>query len=173
MSNDENGSGIDEAPISYNRVFEFYVNFTEDGEEDLVGLIAYALYKRMKRDWIIQFQQTRHRRPNDAETAAVTDTYLTTEMRQTLRQRAADMLTGYADTFVRAEEPHISRRAISSEALRQARDIERAIASRDALGQQVKAGLIATIIWTVVVLAIAIAAGDFIKDIIAEVVSSG
>lgn len=157
-------------PVAYNRVFEFYVSPVEEGEDDLVGLIAYALYKRLKRDWITQFQETHQHRPNDAETAAVTQTYLTSEMRRTLRQRAADILSGYADTYVQAEEPHITQRAISGETLRQAREIERALVSRDAIWRQVVAGLIATVIWTIVIVAIAVAAGDLLKEIVSEAV---
>jgi hypothetical protein len=154
------------ADADYNRVFEFYVDQSESDETDLDGLIAYALYKRLKRDWIIQFQKTNRRKPSDGETAAVTQTYMTDEMRNTLRQRAADILTGYADTYVQAAEPHIRERAISDETLRQARAIERSVVGRDALWRQVTAGLIATVIWTGVVVVLAIAAGDLLRDII-------
>ncbi len=39
-------------------------------EGDVTGLMAYALYKQNKRDWLIGFQATNERLPTDAEVAA-------------------------------------------------------------------------------------------------------
>ncbi len=39
----------------YNKVLEAYVDET-DNEIDLQGLVAYALYKRQKRDWIVRYR---------------------------------------------------------------------------------------------------------------------
>jgi hypothetical protein len=60
-------------PDPYNRVLEFLVEADDLDNMDVVGVLAYGLYKLRKRDWIVQFRQANGgRRPNDAETAAVT-----------------------------------------------------------------------------------------------------
>jgi hypothetical protein len=41
-------------------------------EADTVGLIAYALYKQNKRDWLIAYRAKERRDPTDAETDAYT-----------------------------------------------------------------------------------------------------
>ena len=38
------------------------------GDNDIVGLVAYSIYKQNKHDWLIAFEKTRGRGPNDEET---------------------------------------------------------------------------------------------------------
>src|SRR3546814_15200792 len=47
----------------YNRIFEMLVT----ASDDLVGLVAYALYKRHKRDWLLALRSKREPTPEDAE----------------------------------------------------------------------------------------------------------
>ena len=49
-----------------NPIFGLFVR--EEG--DVTGMLAYALYKQTKRDWLIAFQAENGRDPTDAETAA-------------------------------------------------------------------------------------------------------
>lgn len=139
----------------YNRVLEYLVEETDPESLDVVGVLAYGLYKIRKRDWIVSFQQENGgRRPDDRETAAVTQNYLTPSMRQTLRGQASDVLTAYADIYLQASTPQIREAAIASEALRQARAIEESIHKNDRFWHQVTVGLVATGIWTFAVVAL-------------------
>jgi hypothetical protein len=47
----------------YNTVYEKLVQ----RDDDLIGLIAYALYKQHKRDWLIAYRQREGREPSAAE----------------------------------------------------------------------------------------------------------
>jgi hypothetical protein len=49
-----------------NPIFELLVK----GENDVVGLLAYGLYKQNKRDWLIAFQANNNRAPDTNELAA-------------------------------------------------------------------------------------------------------
>ena len=49
-----------------NPVFEQLVA----GDSDIVGLVAYSIYKQHKRDWLIAFKHTKARMPSEDETFA-------------------------------------------------------------------------------------------------------
>jgi hypothetical protein len=55
-----------QAEETHNPMFELLVQ----SESDVTGLLAYALYKQNKRDWLIAFQATHGRDPDGAETEA-------------------------------------------------------------------------------------------------------
>jgi hypothetical protein len=78
----------DSDPISRNPVFDQLV----PNDRDLVGLVAYSLYKLSKRDWIEAFREEQHRYP----TAAEVNVYITGEKTQrrlaTYRRLAEDAL---------------------------------------------------------------------------------
>ncbi len=40
------------------------------GDSDIVGLVAYSIYKQNKHDWLISFEKIRGREPNDDEAAS-------------------------------------------------------------------------------------------------------
>jgi len=61
-------SDTGESPGDHNTVFGSLV--TEDS--DVVGLVAYSIYKQNKHDFLVAFSKTRGREPNDAEMAAYT-----------------------------------------------------------------------------------------------------
>jgi hypothetical protein len=49
-----------------NAVFESLVT----GDADIVGLVAYSIYKQNKHDWLVAFDKARGRGPNEAEMTA-------------------------------------------------------------------------------------------------------
>jgi hypothetical protein len=49
-----------------NPVFEQLVS----GDSDIVGLVAYSIYKQHKRDWLIAFKHAKGRTPTDEESVA-------------------------------------------------------------------------------------------------------
>jgi hypothetical protein len=144
-------------------VLEFYI----ESEDDLIGLLAYALYERQKRDFIVSHRKRNAgRSPNEVEIAAVTSNYLSADLRNTLRDRASQILSSYADTYVEAMEPQIQLMATNSEALRQARDIEKSVKKRTGFWRQVRVAFTVTLLLIVLFAAVAIAAVFFRSDIV-------
>ncbi|WP_051558982.1 hypothetical protein [Allorhizobium undicola] len=165
LSEDLNSESAREA--GYNKVLEYYIEDFGSGELDLVGILAYGLYKRQKRDWIVQYKTLNAgRKPSTQEVYAVTSSYLTEDLKNTLRNRASDILSGYADTYVQAIDPQIRIDALNSEALRQARDIETAIKNQSTFWSQVWVGIVSTAIWTLFITAIALTVAFFGSDIL-------
>ena len=147
-------------------VLEFYV----DGDDDLIGLLAYGLYERQKRDWVVSHRR-RHsgRNPSETELAAVTSNYLSADMRTTLRDRAAHVLSGYAETYVEALEPQIRISTLSSETLRQARELEDSVRKRVGFWRQVRSGFVVALLLTLVFAAMLVGAILFGADIVEAV----
>jgi hypothetical protein len=71
-----------------NPIFELLVH----NEHDVTGLLAYALYKQNKRDWLITFQATNARQPADAEVSAFILGERIPRRTATYRKLAEDML---------------------------------------------------------------------------------
>lgn len=151
----EPGAEDDEA---YNKVFETYMDATGD-DVDLTGLIAYALYKRQKRDWLVTYRREHGRPPTAPEIKALTGGYLTSDARRTYRDRAGDLLNGYAESYLEASSPALREAALNSEALRQAQGLHRAVVARTGFRSAVWAGLVATALWTFLVAILAAAVG--------------
>ncbi|QKK31318.1 hypothetical protein FE844_017740 [Rhizobium indicum] len=144
-------------------VLEFYI----EGEDDLIGLLAYALYERQKRDFVLSHRKRNAgRSPDEAELAAVNSNYLSTDLRNTLRDRASQILSSYAETYVEAMEPQIRLTAVNSDALRQVRNIEKSIKRRLGFWRQVRAGFAVTLFLLLLFGAAAIAAVFFQSDIV-------
>jgi hypothetical protein len=144
-------------------VLEFYV----EGEDDLIGLLAYALFERQKRDFIVSHRKRNAgRSPNEAEIAAVTSNYLSADLRNTLRDRASQILSSYAETYVEAMEPQIQLVATNSEALRQVRNIEKSMKKRTGFWRQVRVDFAVTLLLIMLFAAVAIAAVFFRADIV-------
>ncbi|MGO7202611.1 hypothetical protein ACCT30_15055, partial [Rhizobium ruizarguesonis] len=144
-------------------VLEFYI----EGEDDLIGLLAYALYERQKRDFVLSHRKRNAgRSPDDAELAAVNSNYLSTDLRNTLRDRASQILSSYAETYVEAMEPQIRLSAVNSDALRQVRNIEKTMKRRLGFWRQVRAGFAVTLLLLLLFGAAAIAAVFFRSDIV-------
>ncbi|ANP87766.1 MULTISPECIES: hypothetical protein [Rhizobium] len=144
-------------------VLEFYI----EGEDDLIGLLAYALYERQKRDFVLSHRKRNAgRSPDEAELAAVNSNYLSTDLRNTLRDRASQILSSYAETYVEAMEPQIRLTAVNSDALRQVRNIEKSIKRRLGFWRQVRAGFAVTLLLLLLFGAAAIAAVFFRSDIV-------
>ncbi|MEI1251789.1 hypothetical protein [Rhizobium aouanii] len=144
-------------------VLEFYI----EGEDDLIGLLAYALYERQKRDFVLSHRKRNAgRSPDEAELAAVNSNYLSTDLRNTLRDRASQILSSYAETYVEAMEPQIRLTAVNSDALRQVQNIEKSIKRRLGFWRQVGAGFAITLLLLLLFGAAAIAAVFFQSDIV-------
>jgi len=62
----ELAESLSEAESDRNPVFEQLVA----GDVDIVGLVAYSIYKQNKRDWLIAFRRAKHRAPTEDEASA-------------------------------------------------------------------------------------------------------
>jgi hypothetical protein len=144
-------------------VLEFYI----EGDDDLIGLLAYGLYERQKRDFVVSHRKRNGgRSPSETELAAVTSNYLSPDLRNTLRDRASQILSSYAETYVEAMEPQIQLDAVNSDALRQVREIEKSVARRTGFWRQVRVDFTVTLPLLVLFGALAIAAVFFRSDIV-------
>ncbi|ANK83711.1 MULTISPECIES: hypothetical protein [unclassified Rhizobium] len=153
--------------INANDITEAVLEFYIEGEDDLIGLLAYALYERQKRDFVVSYRKRNAgRSPNEAELAAVSSNYLSTDLRNTLRDRASQILSSYAETYVEAMEPDIRLAAVNSDALRRAREIETSVKKRLGFWRQVRAGFIVILLLLLLLSAAAIAAVFFRSDIV-------
>lgn len=144
-------------------VLEFYI----EGDDHLIGLLAYALYERQKRDFVVGHRKRNGgRSPSEAELAAVNSNYLSPDLRNTLRDRASQILSSYAETYVEAIEPQIRLDAVNSDALRQVREIGKSVTRRTGFWRQVRVDFTVILLLIVVFGALAIAAVIFRSDIV-------
>lgn len=145
---------------------EAVLGFYIDDDDDLIGLIAYALYERQKRDFVVSHRKRNGRSPSDAEIEAVTSNYLSNDLRNTLRDRASQILSSYAETYVEAMEPQIRLDAANSEVLTRAQAIEKAIGRRLGFWRQVTAGFMITVLVILLFSTLAIGAVLFGTNIV-------
>ena len=119
---------------SYNTVYEKLVL----REDDLVGLISYALYKQRKRSWIVDFKSQKGRSPNKDEENSYLIGETTSSRLNDYRQQAEAILGSYADAVVKSAIPEIQKAAISGK-------IEQALAWY----QQIPGGIVAGLSYTI------------------------
>jgi hypothetical protein len=82
-----------------------------EAEDDFVGLVAYGLYKRDKREWQVGWRKDNGAAPTAAQLDAVTSAQLTSGQRERYRGVARQMLDAYAMAAVETETPDIIRSA--------------------------------------------------------------
>lgn len=93
----------------FNTIFKRLVS----GPDDLVGMVAYGIYKQEKRDWIIRFQTEKGRRPNEAEVWAFNEHFSETALAR-LRSEAESMLIAFAESVVESRTPDIAKGIMAS-----------------------------------------------------------
>jgi hypothetical protein len=148
----------------YNKVFETLVS----GREDLVGLIAYALYKWHKREWLLRLREKREPTGSDEEAFLATvfadiDSY---------GERAKEVLAKYGEVYVEDARPQIERQAIQGRMEDAAERVERA----GHWGRQIVTGVASSVATTVVFVLLAIglqAAGIDLIDILNRIHPGG
>ncbi|HSP23935.1 MAG TPA: hypothetical protein VLQ65_02045 [Saliniramus sp.] len=105
-------SGAESLPAldSYNPIYERLVDDPVDDHE-IVGLIAYALYKRAKREWAARIRSRHGRGPSSTELSDYVETWTPSRL-SSLRAEAASALAGYANYVIVSEEPRILKDAL-------------------------------------------------------------
>lgn len=88
----------------YNRVYEKLVG----NDSELVGMLAYAIYKKMKREWILA------NRPSRAEVDGFHKTVTETQL-ELCRNEASGLLVKYADAVLEQSAPAYRQDGANSE----------------------------------------------------------
>ncbi len=91
------------------RVFDHLV----EGEDDVIGLITYSLYKQDKRDWLAGWKRQHGREPTADEMDAFVSAQLTFAQRDRYRTAARQVLDAYASVAVDLEKPLIIRDGVA------------------------------------------------------------
>jgi hypothetical protein len=120
------------------------------GDDDLIGLIAYALYKKDKRDFYINWIEQHGGPPQPDHVRAFSASVLTLGQQLRYRTAARDMIDAYAKTVSDAEKPLIERGAVTERFETAARKVEDSIRWY----RQIPAGIVAGLVFAVVVIAV-------------------
>ena len=129
-----------------NRAYEQLVS----GDDDLIGLIAYALYKKDKRDFYIGWLEQHGSAPQSDHVKAFTASVLTLGQQLRYRTAARDMIDAYAKTVSDAEKPLIEKGAVTERFEQAARKVEDSIRWY----RQIPAGIVAGLVFVVVLIAV-------------------
>ena len=113
-----------------------------EGNEDIEGLVAYALYKRHKRIWATQIRAQHDRDPTDNEKNGFATSISTHDQCERYRKDAQDILIGFANSFVEDERPNIQRDAIAGELVEAAHSVKNA----GSFWMLLKVGVVSTIL---------------------------
>ncbi|MEG3662092.1 hypothetical protein [Celeribacter halophilus] len=109
------------SPQELNPLFDLLAG---DDNEDIEGLVAYALYKRHKRSWATNFREKHNRAPSSDEERGFAESNATEDQLERYRMDAQDILIGFANSFVEDEKPVIEKNAISAELLEASQSIK-------------------------------------------------
>jgi hypothetical protein len=134
--------------VSNSKVFELL----GAGGDDIEALTAYALYKRHKRQWALEFREIHDRFPNVADNRAFSVVAETPDQLERYKKDARDFLIAFAEQTVESSRSEIEREAITSRIEAAANKID----SQTSLGRQVMSGIVATAITTLLYILLAI-----------------
>jgi hypothetical protein len=70
-----------------------------EGENDLIGIVAYSIYKQEKRDWLMRWEATHGEPPTAGQVEAFVLANLTEGQKQRYRIAAQSVLDGYDGQF--------------------------------------------------------------------------
>jgi hypothetical protein len=134
-----------------NRAYEQLVS----SDDDLIGLIAYSLYKKDKRDFCIGWSEQHGNAPTAEHVRAFSASVLTLGQQLRYRTAARDMIDAYAKTVSDAEKPLIEKEAVTERFEDAARMVEEATRWY----RQIPAGIVAGIVLAAALIAVASALG--------------
>lgn len=123
---------------SYNNAFERLVNESDLGVDDITGMVAYALYKREKREWALAIRQQHNRGPT-ADELQHWEATIGENRIAGLRQQAEGTAFEFANSVIADARPEIEKAAI-----------------RGKFVGNVGANLTASLVYTVILIIVAI-----------------
>jgi hypothetical protein len=103
-----------------NRVYEHLV----EGDDDVIGLIAYSLYKHDKRHWLMTWRAQHGVEAKPDQVEAFVNAQMTPGQRERYRTAARQVLDSYALVAVDMEKPQITREAVAGRVEAAARKVE-------------------------------------------------
>ena len=103
-----------------NRVYEHLV----EGDDDVIGLIAYSLYKHDKRQWLMTWRAQHGAEATADQVEAFVNGQMTSGQRERYRTAARQVLDSYALVAVDMEKPQITREAVAGRVEAAARKVE-------------------------------------------------
>jgi len=137
-------------------------SFVED-DDDLVGLLAYSLYKQHKRDWVIAFKDGNGgRRPDPTVYREYERSMLTGRMISRLRQNAESALIGYASSYTELQVPEIEKNALSREILKAAATVKASSNWGRQITQSFVVSILVTAFLTLLVLSVSLFGIDLV-----------
>jgi len=157
------------AEDSFNTIFQ---RLTVE-PDDLVGLIAYGLYKQAKRDWVLRYKNKHRSYPEQSDMQAYHDHFSDDDLLR-FRSQAESMMLDFAEVIVEDRRLMIEDNARNGEL----KDIKTAIISKIAdstkFWDQVKASVIAWVIsLALTVLIITVFNFTLIADALKKIVGAG
>ncbi len=137
-----------------NPVYDLLVN---EDPSDIEALVAYALYKKHKRDWAKDFLERKGREPTPEDDAAFAESVTQRDQLARYRRDATNMLLAFAENITDGRRPEIEKAAIAGRVEDAAREIEKT----GNLRRQVSVAVISTLMVTGILVVLTIAASLF------------
>lgn len=145
----------------YNEIFEQLVQ----KDDDLVGMIAYALYKQHKREWLLKFEARERRRPTPPEVLLFVEAQTQSQLLR-LRQTAEFVLSEYSETIVEIEKPSIQRAALETELANATKGTLSKIEGNSRWYKQIGTGIASAAAWSIILLVLLLVLAVFGVDVL-------
>ena len=133
----------------YNEIFEKLV----PDDDDLVGMIAYALYKQSKRAWLLRFVMEEGRPPTSEETF---QTYVRSQGSMELgrlRTQAESLLLEYSGVVLDNERPAIRAQALETAHVDEARRLNEQVERNTRWYKAILTGVISAFVYSLLLIA--------------------
>ena len=132
--------------------------------DDIQNMVAYALYKRHKREWARDVRERTGSDPTPEQDAEFAGVVATESSLQRFRDSAGDMLVAFANQVVDEERPSIEEDAVPKR-------VETAVSSfekSNALWRQFLVSLVTSVVTIAVLVLFTLSAGVFGIDVVDE-----
>jgi hypothetical protein len=133
--------------MAYNKVYEYLV----EAPDDVIGLLAYAIYKQEKRNWIVQEKQSNSEH-SDIRLAGYVAGQLLEGSRSRYRSEAENLLAVYSLKTIEREKPSIVQAAVTEEM----RSIARHVRESGVWYKQLGTGIVAAAVYTLILILFAL-----------------
>lgn len=130
--------------------------------DDIECLVAYALYKKHKRQWAQTFEKDNGGKPSVSDDAAFASAVCTDDQLERYRQSAQDLIIAFANQILEDERPRIEQEAITARVEAAASSVS----GSAAFGKQVLSGLVSSMITTFVLIILTISIALFGVDLV-------
>ena len=134
----------------------------DDGTANVEGLVAYALYKRHKREWCEEFEAEHDRQPNATEKLQFAKSVSTVTQLERYRLDAQNALIDFSDSLIDDITPEIQAEAVTGRIEAAASKVEKA----GSFVSLVFSGTVSTLISTSVLTLLVVATTLFGVDVL-------